>query len=146
MKPCIDPLVGKILAGWRYDISGITPEMRGGYEAHLKACEGCRSRQRMHRRIDIGLWLLASLSALVWVLAFFWIRHYQPLHAAIMEWAAIGGFLVSALLWIAVALSTPAPMLVLGAAIEKARVLNDKLPEKVREHIPEEIRNRIEGQ
>jgi hypothetical protein len=31
MTECIDPVVGKILAGWRYDISGITPEMRGDY-------------------------------------------------------------------------------------------------------------------
>ena len=25
---CVDKVVGDILAGWRYDISGITPEMR----------------------------------------------------------------------------------------------------------------------
>jgi len=29
MSECIDPIVGKILAGWRYDISGLAPEMRG---------------------------------------------------------------------------------------------------------------------
>ena len=34
---CIDPIVGKILAGWRYDISGLAPEMRGDYEEHFAA-------------------------------------------------------------------------------------------------------------
>jgi len=29
-QKCIDPIVGKILAGWRYDISGLAAEMRGG--------------------------------------------------------------------------------------------------------------------
>ena len=52
MSQCIDPIVGKILAGWRYDISGLAPEMRGDYEQHFAACEMCRSRQRLHRIID----------------------------------------------------------------------------------------------
>ena len=47
MSQCVDPIVGKILAGWRYDISGIAPEMRGDYELHFAACEFCRSRQRL---------------------------------------------------------------------------------------------------
>ena len=46
MNECIDPIVGKILAGWRYDISGIAPEMRADYEEHFDACERCRTRQR----------------------------------------------------------------------------------------------------
>jgi hypothetical protein len=48
MSECIDPIVGKILAGWRYDISGLAPEMGGDYEEHFAACEHCRSRQRLH--------------------------------------------------------------------------------------------------
>ena len=36
MAKCTDPVIGKILAGWRYDISGIAPEMRGDYEAHFR--------------------------------------------------------------------------------------------------------------
>ena len=32
---CTDPIVGAILSGWRYDISGISPEMRTYYEQHL---------------------------------------------------------------------------------------------------------------
>ena len=47
MSQCVDPIVGKILAGWRYDISGIAPEMCSDYEQHFAACEHCRSRQRL---------------------------------------------------------------------------------------------------
>jgi hypothetical protein len=42
MVECVDSVVGKILAGWRYDISGLAPAMRGDYEAHLAVCERCR--------------------------------------------------------------------------------------------------------
>ena len=45
MSECVEPIVGKILAGWRYDISGLAPEMRGDYELHFADCEHCRSRQ-----------------------------------------------------------------------------------------------------
>src|ERR1035438_9621111 len=31
---CTDRVVGAILASWRYDISGISPEMRKDYEGH----------------------------------------------------------------------------------------------------------------
>jgi len=70
MSQCIDPVVGKILAGWRYDISGLAPEMRGDYEQHFSDCERCRSRQTIHRAIDISLIALASISAVVFLLAF----------------------------------------------------------------------------
>ena len=61
-QQCVDPIVGKILAGWRYDISGLAPEMCGDYESHFAACEHCRRRQQIHRMIDVGLIALASLS------------------------------------------------------------------------------------
>ncbi len=78
MAECTDRVIGKILAGWRYDISGLAPEMRGDYEAHLAECEHCRSRQRLHRGIDIGLMVLASASMIVFLLAYGVIRHFQP--------------------------------------------------------------------
>ena len=55
MSECVDPIVGKILAGWRYDISGLAPEMREDYEDHFDSCAHCRSRQHLHRNIDLGL-------------------------------------------------------------------------------------------
>ena len=48
-QQCIDPIVGKILVGWRYDISGLAPEMRGDYESHFAECEYCRGRQEIHQ-------------------------------------------------------------------------------------------------
>jgi hypothetical protein len=143
---CIDPVVGKILAGWRYDISGITPEMRVDYEAHLAACEFCRSRQRLHRTIDVGLIVLASMSAMVFLLAYGVIRYFGPRHAFILEIASVGGFLLSTLLWLIVAVSTPAPLVVVDAARTGVRLVHDKLPERVRERIPEELRLRLGGQ
>jgi len=139
MSPCTDRVVGKILAGWRYDISGLAPEMRGDYESHLAACEHCRSRQRLHRTIDIGLIVLASVSAFVFLLAFGVIRKVGPRHELAFELAAVGGFLLSILIFVLVALATPAPMVV-------ARTVHDRLPDGIRERIPEEFRVRISGQ
>ena len=92
MSDCVDPVVGKILAGWRYDISGIAPEMRGDYEAHFAECERCRSRRTIHRTIDVGLIVLASVSAGVFLLAFGVIHHFAPRHTLILELIALGGF------------------------------------------------------
>ena len=90
MNDCVDPIVGKILAGWRYDISGMAPEMCGDYEEHFAACDHCRSRQKLHRIIDVSLIGLASLSAAVFLLAFGVIRHFGPRHAFWLELAALG--------------------------------------------------------
>src|SRR5438309_5105162 len=146
MSECIDPVVGKILAGWRYDISGLAPEMCGDYEEHFAACERCRSRQRLHRGIDVGLIALASVSAGVFLLAFGVIHHFAPRHTLILELAALAGFALSALIWLAVAVATPAPMAVVDAARLGARHVHDRLPEEIRDRIPEQIKLRISGQ
>lgn len=142
---CVDPIVGKILAGWRYDISGLALEMRGDYENHFAACERCRSRQQIHRMIDVGLIGLASVSAAVFLLAFGVIRHFGPRHALWLELAALAGFALSALIWLGVAVATPAPVTVLDAAKEGARRVHDRLPEEIRQRLPEEIRIKITG-
>lgn len=144
MNPtCIDPVVGGILAGWRYDISGLAPDMRVDYEQHLADCAHCRSRQRLHRQIDIGLIILTSLSAMVFLVAFGAIRYLAPRHAFLLELGALGGFLVSALVWVLVAISTPAPMVVADAALLVAGRVHSRLPENVRNRIPEEIRLKL---
>lgn len=146
MTECMDPLVGKILAGWRYDISGITPEMRGDYEQHFAACERCRSRQRLHRTIDVALIVLASVSAGVFLLAFGVIRHFGPRHAFWLEIGALMGFALSALIWLIVAVATPAPMTVVDVALLGARRVHDRLPPEIRERLPEDLRLKITGQ
>jgi len=60
---CNDPVVGRILAGWRYDISGLAAEMRGDYEDHFATCLHCKGKQRLHRTIDVGLIVVATISA-----------------------------------------------------------------------------------
>ena len=145
MRECVDPIVGKILAGWRYDISGIAPEMRGDYEDHFTTCERCRRRQRLHRTIDISLIILASLSAGVFLLAFGVIRHFGPRHAFWLEIAALAGFALSALIWLIVAVATPAPMVVVDAAKIGARHVHDRLPAEIRDRLPEELRLKITG-
>ena len=145
MSQCVDPIIGKILAGWRYDISGLAPEMCGDYEDHFSSCEHCRSRQRLHRTIDIALIVLASLSAAVFLLAFGVIRHFEPRHTFWLELAALAGFALSALIWLVVAVATPAPMTMVDVAKIGARRVHDRLPPEIRERLPEELRLKITG-
>lgn len=148
MSKCTDSVVGDILSSWRYDISGISPEMRTDYEEHLANCPYCHSRQKIHRAIDVTLITLSSVSIVVFLLALAVIHHIEPLRTAAvimhiehtqlvltLQAAAILGLLVSLVAWILVAIATPAPVYLTGVAIEQARVLQDR--------IPEEIRNRL---
>jgi hypothetical protein len=145
MTECVEPIVGKILAGWRYDISGIAPEMRGDYEQHFAECEHCRSRQKIHRVIDISLIVLASASAGVFLLAFAIIRYLEPHHAFWLEVGALAGFALSALIWLVVAVATPAPTVMVDAARLGARHVHDRLPAEIRERLPEDLRAKITG-
>ena len=145
MKECVEPIVGKILAGWRYDISGLAPEMRGDYEGHFAECERCRSRQKLHRIIDISLITLATASAGVFLLAFAVIRYFGPRHALWLEIGALAGFALSALIWLIVAVATPAPMVVVDVAMLGAKHVHDRLPAEIRERLPEELRAKITG-
>ncbi len=143
---CTDPVIGGILAGWRYDISGIAADMRGDYEHHLATCDHCRARQRLHRRIDFGLIILTALSAAFFVAAFAAIVYFAPRHKVMLLLLAAGGFGVSVALCIMVAIATPAPVVAKSAALERARRIHDRLPEQVRSKIPEEVRARITGE
>lgn len=145
MSECVDPIVGKILAGWRYDISGLAPEMREDYDEHFAACQHCQSRQKIHRAIDVSLIVLASVSAGIFLLAFGVIRHFGHAHAFWLEIAALTGFALSALIWLAVAIATPAPTAVVDVAKIGARHVHDRLPAEIRERLPEELRLKITG-
>jgi hypothetical protein len=140
---CTDRVVGSILAGWRYDISGIASEMRSDYEHHFVECEHCRGKRRLHRTIDISLIVLASLSAAAFLLAFAAVHYFEPRHALLLEAAAVGGFLLSLLVWLIVAMVTPAPLVMADAALPYARLVHDRLPPQIRERIPEELREKL---
>lgn len=148
MSTCTDSVVGDILSSWRYDISGISIEMRIDYEEHLATCDYCRSRQRLHRMIDVTLISLSTLSILAFLLALAVIHRIEPLrsaavvmhleHTAVvltLQAAAIVGLLASLVAWILVAIATPAPVYITGVAIEQARVLQDRIPEELRSRL-----------
>ena len=99
----------------------------------------------MHRMIDVGLIVLASVSGGVFLLAFAVIHHMSPRHAFWLEVGALSGFALSALIWLGVAVATPAPVTMLDAAKEGARRVHDRLPEEIRQKLPEELRIKITG-
>jgi hypothetical protein len=138
---CTDKVIGDILAGWRYDISGLAPEMRGDYEQHLAECGHCHSRQVLHRTIDIGLMIVATVSAGIFLVAFGAVRHYSPRHALILELIAGAGFLFFTVVWLFVAVATPAPVVVADVARIHARRLHDCLPSQIRERLPESLKS-----
>lgn len=119
--------------------------MRGDYEDHFASCPRCHSRQRLHRGIDVGLIVLASVSAGVFLLAFGVIHHFAPHHTLILELAALAGFALSALIWLAVAVATPAPATMVDVARIGARHVHDRLPAEIRERLPEELRVKLTG-
>ena len=137
---CTDPVVGNILAGWRFDISGLSPAMRGDYEQHFDDCASCRRRQRVARTIDLLLISVSTLSLVAFLLAAVIIHrvemithlgsiHLELHHTAIaisLEAVAIAGMVISALLWLLIAIATPLPGLV-GSFVER------RLPAEVRE-------------
>ena len=120
---CTDPVVGAILAGWRYDISNTAPYMRTDYEHHLAECAHCGRRQTLARTTDVLLISVSSLSILAFLLAAVVIRrvelltHIGIIHAHLrhtpiaisLEWVAIAGLVVSMVLWLLVAIATPLP-------------------------------------
>ena len=140
---CTDPLIGNILAGWRYDISGLSPAMRTDYDQHLSDCAHCRRRQHLARTIDVLLISVSSLSILAFLLAAAVLHRIEAmahlsssLHGHVyhtpvtisLEAAAIGGVVISLMLWVLVAIATPLPGLVSSA-------LQQRIPPHIRERI-----------
>jgi len=143
---CTDRVVGAILASWRYDISGISPEMRRDYENHFAECAHCSSRQRFHRSLDATLAVLTSLSALFFLFALAVLKHIRPLeHVAfkilgldiydmyhMLVSAGIAGLCFSLIAMALVLMATPAPSYLGGIAAERARSLEEHLPAAIK--------------
>jgi hypothetical protein len=149
MAMCTDQVVGDILSSWRYDISGISPEMRTDYEEHLESCDHCRNRQRLHRIIDVTLIGLSTLSILAFLLALAVIHHVPPLRdwvlvmhldgryvALSLQMGAMFGLLFSLILWVLVAVATPVPVYLTGMALTQARMLQNRLPHNSANNTP----------
>src|SRR5215475_9285758 len=143
---CNDHVVGSILASWRYDISGISPEMRRDYENHFTECARCRSRQKFHRSLDATLAGLTSTAALFFLFALAVLKHIKPLeHVAfkilgldifdmyhMLVSAGIAGLCFSVTAFALVLMATPAPTYLSGIAAERAKLLEERLPAAIK--------------
>ena len=137
---CNDPVVGAILSGWRYDISGLSPTMRTDYDHHLSDCAHCRSKQRLHRTVDVLLISVSTLSILAFFLAAVVMHRVEAIthveqvrvhlrHTAVyisLQAVALIGLVFSTLLWTLVAIATPIPGFLGG-------LLQQRLPEDLRQ-------------
>jgi hypothetical protein len=138
---CTDHVVGAILASWRYDISGISPEMRKDYEQHFSECARCSSRQRFHRSLDGALAVLTSLSAVFFLFALFALKHIKPFeHVAfkmlgldifdmyhMLISAGVAGLCFSVIACAMVLMATPAPSYLSGIAAERAKLIEERV-------------------
>jgi len=143
---CSDRVVGAILASWRYDISGIYPEMRKDYEHHFAECSHCRARQKFHRSLDVTLAVLTSLAVFFFLFALAVLKHIKPLeHVAfnifgldvydtyhMLVSAGIAGLCFSVIALALVLTTTPVPTYLGGIAAERARLLEEHLPEAIK--------------
>jgi ABC-type multidrug transport system permease subunit len=143
---CNDHVVGAILASWRYDISGISPEMRRDYEQHFADCGHCRSRLKFHRSLDVSLAVLTSLAVIFFLFALAVLKHIKPLeHVAfnvlgldiasmyqMLVSAAFAGVCFSFIAFLLVLTATPAPSYLSGIAAERAKSIEEHLPAAIR--------------
>ncbi len=143
---CTDRVVGAILASWRYDISGISPEMRKDYEQHFVECQHCRARQRFHRGLDVSLAALTSTAVLFFLFALAVVHHIKPLeHVALNIFgldmgdmyemlisAGFAGLCFSVIAFVLVLTATPAPTYLGGIAAERAKVIEEHLPDAIK--------------
>jgi hypothetical protein len=143
---CSDRVIGAILQSWRYDISGISPEMRRDYEQHFAECAHCSGRQRFHRSLDATLAILTSLAALFFLFALAVLKHIKPLeHVAfkilgldifdmyhMLVSAGVAGLCFSVIALALVLTTTPAPAYLGGIAAERAKLLEERLPAAIK--------------
>jgi len=143
---CNDHVVGAILASWRYDITGISPEMRRDYELHFAGCPHCRARLKFHRGLDVTLAGLTFLAVIFFLFALAVVQHIKPLeHVAfnvlgldiadmyhMLLSAGVAGLVFSIVALALVLTATPAPSYLSDLAAERAKSLEEHLPEAIR--------------
>ena len=139
---CTDRVAGSILASWRYDISGISPEMCKDYEQHFAECPHCSARQKFHRSLDVTLAVLTSLAFFFFLFALLVLNHFKTVeHVAfnffgldiedtyhMLVSAGIAGLIFSGILLALVLTATPASSYLGGIAAERARLIEERLP------------------
>ncbi len=120
--------------------------MRRDYESHFAECAHCSSRQGFHRSLDATLAILTSLSALFFLFALAVLKHIRPLeHVAfkilgldiydmyhMLISAGIAGLCFSLIAMALVLMATPAPSYLGGIAAERAKLIEERLPEAIK--------------
>lgn len=120
--------------------------MRKDYEQHFAECARCSARQRFHRSLDGTLAVLTSLSALFFLFALAALKHIKPLeHMAFKVFgldvadmyhmlfsAGIAGLVFSLIALALVLTATPAPKYLGGIAAERAKLLEERLPDAIK--------------
>ncbi len=120
--------------------------MRKDYEHHLAECAHCTGRQRFHRGLDVTLVVLTSLSVFFSVFALAVLKHIKPLeHVAfnllgldvfdmyhMLVSAAVAGVCFSVIAFALVLMATPAPTYLGGIAAERAKLIEERLPDAIK--------------
>lgn len=120
--------------------------MSRDYEQHFVECSRCRARQKFHRSLDATLALLTSLSALFFLFALAVLKHIKPLeHVAfktlgldiedtyhMLFSAGIAGLIFSLIALTLVLTATPARSYLGDLASERARLLEQHLPDAIK--------------
>jgi hypothetical protein len=120
--------------------------MRKDYEQHFAECPHCRARQKFHRSLDVTLVVLTSLAIFFFLFALAVLNHFKPLeHVAFYVFgldiadtyhmlvsAGISGLIFSAILLALVLTTTPAPKYLGGIAAERAKMIEERLPEAIK--------------
>jgi len=120
--------------------------MRRDYEQHFADCLHCRGRLKFHRSLDVALAVLTSLAVIFFLFALAVLQHIKPLeHVALhilgldtsdmfhmLMSAGVAGLIFSIIALALVLTATPAPSYLSDIASERAKYLEEHLPEAIR--------------
>ena len=105
--------------------------MRRDYEQHFVDCGRCRARQQFHRGLDVALVVLTSLSPLEHVAFNILGLDIADTYHMLVS-AAIAGVCFSVIAFVLVLTATPVPSYLGGIAAERAKHLEERLPQAIK--------------
>jgi hypothetical protein len=120
--------------------------MRKDYEQHFVECAHCRGRQKFHRGLDVTLAVLTSLAVFFFLFALAVLHHIKALeHVAFKVFgldvfdmyhmfvsAGIAGLCFSVIAFVLVLTATPVPSYLGGIAVERAKLIEERLPAAIK--------------
>jgi hypothetical protein len=120
--------------------------MRKDYEQHFAECSHCSARQQFHRSLDATLAVLTSLAVFFFLFALAVLKHIRPVeHMAfnvfgldvadtyhMLVAAGFAGLCFSVIALLLVLTATPAPSYLGGIAVERAKLIEERLPEAIK--------------